>query len=134
MKDIIFQTGGFTDAASPQRIEIARRIKGDSTKSIAIAEVIEIATGKDLSFKGEELKLEPWDVVIVRSNPGYKTQVTVKIEGEVLYPGVYVLSTKEDKVSDILKEQAELLHKPIMQEPILPVLILVVLKIKQPKE
>lgn len=103
VKDIIFQTGGFTDAASAQRIEIARRIKGDSSKSTAIAEVIEIATGKDLSFKGEELKLEPWDVVIVRSNPGYKTQVTVKIEGEVLYPGVYVLSTKEDKVSDILK-------------------------------
>ncbi len=103
LKDIIFQTGGFTDAASPQRIEIARRIKGDSAKTTAIAEVIEIATGKDLSFKGEELKLEPWDVVIVRSNPGYKTQVTVKIEGEVLYPGVYVLSTKEDKVSDILK-------------------------------
>lgn len=103
VKDIVFQSGGFTDAASAQRIEIARRIKGDSTKSTAIAEVIEIATGKDLIFKGEELKLEPWDVVIVRSNPGYKTQVTVKIEGEVLYPGVYVLSSKEDKVSDILK-------------------------------
>lgn len=103
LKDVLFQTGGFTDAASPQHIEIARRIKGDTSLNTAIAKVIEIATGKNLNFEGEEIKLEPWDVIMVRSNPGYKTQVTVKIEGEVLYPGIYVLTTKEDKVSDVLK-------------------------------
>ncbi len=103
LKDILFQTGGFTDAASPQRIEIARRIKGDTLKNTAIASVIEIATGNDLGTKGDEIKLQPWDIIIVRTNPGYKTQVSVKIEGEVLYPGTYVLGTKEDNVSDLLK-------------------------------
>ncbi|MCZ2223414.1 MAG: SLBB domain-containing protein [Chitinophagales bacterium] len=103
LKGLIFQTGGFTDAASAQRIEIARRIKGDITSSTAIAQVIEIATEKDLSIKGDEVILQPWDVVIVRSNPGYKPQITVKVEGEVMYPGTYVLSSKEDKVSDIIK-------------------------------
>jgi protein involved in polysaccharide export with SLBB domain len=103
LKDVLFQTGGFTDAASSQHIEIARRVKGDTAKNTVIAKVIEIATGKNLSFEGEEIKLEPWDVIMVRSNPGYKSQVTVKVEGEVLYPGIYVLTTKEDKVSDVLK-------------------------------
>jgi len=103
LKGLIFQTGGFTDAASAQRIEIARRIKGDITSSTAIAQVIEIATEKDLSIKGDEVILQPWDVVIVRSNPGYKPQITVKVEGEVMYPGTYVLSSKEDNVSDIIK-------------------------------
>jgi protein involved in polysaccharide export with SLBB domain len=103
LKDVLFQTGGFTDAASSQHIEIARRVKGDTAKNTVIAKVIEIATGKNLSFEGEEIKLEPWDVIMVRSNPGYKSQVTVKVEGEVMYPGIYVLTTKEDKVSDILK-------------------------------
>lgn len=103
LKDILFQTGGFTDAASPQRIEIARRIKGDTLKNTAIASVIEIATGNDLGTKGDEIKLQPWDIIIVRTNPGYKTQVSVKIEGEVLYPGTYVLGTKEDNVGDLLK-------------------------------
>jgi protein involved in polysaccharide export with SLBB domain len=103
LKDLLFQTGGFTDAASPQRIEIARRIQGDSTNKNAISEVIEIASSKDLSFKGNEILLQPWDVVSVRTNPGYKVQVKVRIEGEVLYPGTYVLKSKEERVSDILK-------------------------------
>lgn len=103
LKGLIFQTGGFTDAASARRIEVARRIKGDANNSTAIAQVLEITTEKDLSIKGDEIKLEPWDVIIVRSNPGYKPQVTVKVEGEVLYPGTYVLGSKEDKVSDIIK-------------------------------
>jgi protein involved in polysaccharide export with SLBB domain len=46
LKDVLFQTGGFTDAASSQHIEIARRIKGDTSLNTAIAKVIEIATGK----------------------------------------------------------------------------------------
>lgn len=103
LKDILFQTGGFTDAASAQRIEIARRVQGDSANKKVIAEVMEIATGKDLGFKGGDVLLQPWDVIIVRTNPGYKTQVLIKVEGEVVYPGTYVLNTKEDKVSDIIK-------------------------------
>lgn len=102
LKDIIFQTGGFTDAATPQRIEIARRIKKDTGITNTIAEVLEVATAKDL-LTGTDITLQPWDVIIVRSNPGYKAQISVKIEGEVLYPGTYVLSTREDKVSDIIK-------------------------------
>jgi len=109
LKGLIFQTGGFTDAASTQRIEIARRIKGDAKNTTAIAEVIEINTEKDLSIKGDEIALQPWDVVIVRSNPGYKPQITVKVDGEVMYPGTYVLSSKEDKVSDIIKRAGGIL-------------------------
>ncbi len=103
LKGLIFQTGGFTDAATAQRIEIARRIKSDDINSTAIAQVLEIATEKDLSIKGEEIKLQPWDVIIIRSNPGYKPQIAVKVEGEVLYPGTYILGSKEDKISDIIK-------------------------------
>ncbi len=103
LKDLLFQTGGFTDAASAQRIEIARRIQGDSTAKTIIAEVIEIAGSKDLSFKGNEILLQPWDVVSIRTNPGYKVQEKVRIEGEVLYPGTYVLKSKEERVSDLLK-------------------------------
>lgn len=103
LKDLLFQAGGFTDAASAQRIEIARRVQGDSSNKQIIADVIETTAGKDLGFKGSDLVLQPWDVVIIRTNPGYKTQVLVKVEGEVLYPGTYVLNTKEDKVSDIIK-------------------------------
>ena len=103
LKDLLFQTGGFTDAASAQHIEIARRLRGDSANTTKIAEVIEIATEADLSNKGNDIKLKPWDVIIVRTNPGYKSQISVKVEGEVVYPGTYVLSNKQERVSDIIK-------------------------------
>ncbi len=103
LQDIIFQTGGFTDAASLQHIEIARRIDADNPNSKQIAEILDLATEKDLAARGSDIKLKPWDVISVRTKPGYKSQITVKIEGEVVRPGTYVLSSKEEKVSDIIK-------------------------------
>jgi protein involved in polysaccharide export with SLBB domain len=103
LKDILFQTGGFTDAASTRHIEVARRVKSDSATTTTIAQVLDIQTEADLSIVGNDIALQPWDVIMVRTNPGYKAQVTVKLEGEVLLPGVYVIANKTDKVSDIIK-------------------------------
>ena len=36
------------------------------------------------------------------SLPGYETQRTVKVEGEVLYPGYYTIQKKDEKISDIV--------------------------------
>ena len=102
LKDVLLQTGGFTDAAATQHIEIARRVNSDKV-SKTIAQVIEIGTEADLGAKGNDVILQPWDVVIVRSKPGYQSQTIVKLEGEVLHPGPYVLSSKEERVSDLIK-------------------------------
>jgi protein involved in polysaccharide export with SLBB domain len=40
--------------------------------------------------------------------PGYEKQRTVKVEGEVLYPGYYTLKTKNEKISDIIKRAGSL--------------------------
>jgi protein involved in polysaccharide export with SLBB domain len=104
LKDALLYSGGFTDAATPQRIEIARRIKkeGYDTTDLQIAEVINVESITSLDV-GQDVKLQPWDVIVVRKNPGYKTQVNVRIEGEVTYPGNYVLQSKSEKISDLLK-------------------------------
>lgn len=103
LKDILLQTGGFTDAAAVKDIEIARRIDNDSANSKVIAQVIEISTEESLGVKGNDIVLQPWDVIIVRSKPGYKSQTIVKLEGEVVHPGPYVLASKEERVSDLIK-------------------------------
>ena len=103
LKDILFQTGGFTDAASVKHIEIARRLKTDSTNTTKIAEVLDITSETDLGIKTNDVKLQPWDVIIVRTNPGYKIQQTIRVEGEVMLPGIYVIIDKNEKVSNILK-------------------------------
>lgn len=105
LKDLLFKAGGFTDAAAPQQIEIARRISTDTLhqSTNVIAQVIDIASEKDLTTKGTDVHLEPWDIVMVRSKIGYKPQAAVQIEGEVQYPGSYILRSKQERVSDLIQ-------------------------------
>jgi len=105
LKDALLLSGGFTDAATSQRIEIARRInkEGFDTTDLEIAQVINVESLASLDVNGNDIKLKPWDVIVVRKNPSFRTQVNVRIEGEVAYPGNYVLQSKNEKVSDLLK-------------------------------
>lgn len=104
LKDLVFIAGGYTDASTIERIEIASRIDLDKydTKSSELARIINITSQKDLDLKGEDIKLKPWDIVTVRVKPGYKSQMNVKIEGEVTYPGFYTLSNKNERVSNLI--------------------------------
>lgn len=105
LKDLVLVAGGFTDAAIPQRIEVGRRIKKDtfSVGDIQIAEVLDVNSGNDLETKAGDIKLQPYDAVIVRRNPGFQQQVNVRVEGEVVFPGPYVLQNKNERVSDVIK-------------------------------
>jgi protein involved in polysaccharide export with SLBB domain len=105
LKDLILLAGGFTDAASPQKIEVARRIKVDSfnVSDIRIAQVLDVSSISDLNKLGADIQLQPYDVIVVRRNPGYQAQVNVRIEGEVVYPGPYVLRNKNERISDVIK-------------------------------
>jgi protein involved in polysaccharide export with SLBB domain len=47
--------------------------------------------------------LAPFDIVTVRSATGYEVQRQVKVEGEVLYPGMYTISNKNERVSDLVE-------------------------------
>jgi protein involved in polysaccharide export with SLBB domain len=105
LKDLILLAGGFTDAAIPQRIEVGRRHRSDtfSISDIRISDVFDITSVKDLDVTASDVKLRPYDVVVVRKNPGYHPQVNVRIEGEVVFPGAYVLKSKNERISDVIK-------------------------------
>lgn len=104
IKDIIFQAGGFTESGTGKRIEVARRVvNADVTQSSTeIAEIVQIDAETDLQTKGTDFYLKPFDLVIVRTNPGYFTQKTINVQGEVLYPGPYVINSNDEKLSSII--------------------------------
>lgn len=58
---------------------------------------------KYLNFANPKFKLALFDVVSVRSSIGYELQRQVKVEGEVLYPVMYTIISKDERVSDLLK-------------------------------
>ncbi len=103
LNDLLFLAQGFTDASAIDKIEVARRLAGDSvTKGNNLALVIDASTQTNLSKIGGDVFLSPWDIVIVRRKPDYKEQVRVKVEGEVKFPGNYILVSKNEKVSSLI--------------------------------
>ena len=105
LESLIQQAGGFKEGASPGRVEIARRVKNsDVTSSSAItAEVFTVMVDPKLQILTEPFTLKPFDVVSIRNSEGYQVQKQVRVEGEVLYPGIYTLSRKDERISDLIK-------------------------------
>lgn len=105
LQALIQMAGGFKEGATPNRIEIARRIKNGDANSLTAktAEVLNINISKDLNLQDSTFVLQPFDIVSVRSAEGFQTQKQVKVEGEVLYPGIYTITTKDERISDIIK-------------------------------
>ncbi len=105
LKDLILLSGGFSDAAIPQRIEVGRRLRKSTfdIKDVQVSEVFDITSIDDLNALGNDIILQPYDAVVVRKNPGYQTQVNVRMEGEVVFPGPYVLKNKNERISAIIQ-------------------------------
>lgn len=105
LKDLILQSGGLTDAAYPQKIEIARLIQRDTLTfaDVRASDIIEITGMADLSSAEKNVSLQPNDVVTIRRKPGFLKLESVTVSGELQYPGPYVLQKREERVSDLIK-------------------------------
>lgn len=104
VEDLILKAGGFAEGASPKRIEVARRINNadPESKSSKVAQVFTVNVDSQLKLTGVNFVLKPFDIVSVYSLPGFEIQRTVKVEGEVLYPGFYTIQTKDEKISGLI--------------------------------
>ena len=107
LSDIVFKAGGFKESASEAFIEISRRLTYDETKKVGdkIAHVYQFSISRDLKMNGEDARfaLMPFDQVFVRQSPGYEKRKVVKILGEVNYAGDYSLTTKKERLSDVIR-------------------------------
>lgn len=106
VEDIIMQAGGLLESASTVRIDVSRRVKNPSStqQPDSIANVF-TRSFKDGYVIGNELDftLQPYDYVYVRRSPGYAAQGKVTVSGEVIFPGEYVLTHKNERLSDLVK-------------------------------
>lgn len=105
LEDIIQMAGGLKEGATPNRIEVSRRIKNtDPTlTSSKTADLFIVNIDENLRVLGDKFELKPFDIITVRSSEGYSVQKQVKIEGEVLYPGMYTITSKDYRISDLIK-------------------------------
>ena len=106
VEDLILQAGGLKDAASLVKVDVSRRLrnaKAEETSSV-IAEIFSFALKDGFVVEGTPgFVLQPFDEVFVRKSPGYVEQNHVTIEGEVVFEGIYTLSNKGQRLSDLLE-------------------------------
>jgi protein involved in polysaccharide export with SLBB domain len=107
---LIIMAGGFTEGGTGKHIQVGRRITNSDPNSAKgkVAIVYNVDVDANLNLNNEDFVLKPYDIVSVYSLPGYETQRTVKVEGEVLYPGYYTLQNKDEKISDIVQRAGNL--------------------------
>ncbi|MGM9712523.1 MAG: SLBB domain-containing protein [Prevotella sp.] len=106
LEDLITEAGGLLESASLLNVEVARRIMSaeDNPDGKKMAKIYQATLAEGLAIEGETgLKLRPYDIVTIHRSPNYQEQRVVNISGEVLYGGSYVLSNKEERITDILK-------------------------------
>lgn len=105
LEDAIIMSGGFREGAAAKRIEVARRLKtvNQLSDTSGTAQIFSINIDKDLKKDAGNFLLKPFDIISVFPAPGYEEQRTVVIEGEVLFPGTYAISNKNERISDVIK-------------------------------
>ena len=118
IEDFIIMAGGLKDGASTSRVDVTRR-KKDANGMIATSDI-----GEMYSFSLKDglvvddnrgFVLEPYDEVLVRQSPSYNAQRHFSVTGEVNFPGEYVLTSREERVSDLIKKAGGLTSFAYMQ-------------------
>lgn len=106
IEDLITEAGGLLESASLVNVEVAQRILSstDNPTGKNTAKVHSFTLRNGLAIEGETgFKLQPYDIVTIHKSPDYQVQQAINVSGEVKYSGTYILSSKEERLTDILK-------------------------------
>ena len=107
LEDLIIQAGGLREAASTVRVDVSRRIKNprSTVDNDTIGQMFSFALKDGFVIDGQPgFVLQPYDEVYVRRSPGYQAQQNVNIEGEILFDGTYALTSREERLSDLINK------------------------------
>lgn len=101
---LIQMSGGFAEAANIEQVDIARRIRRNvNQRDSILAEVAHVRFNSREEALQSDFVLQPFDIVSVHTSTGYQVQRMVRIEGEVAFPGEYVLLQKDETISDLIR-------------------------------
>ena len=115
--DLIALAGGFQEGATPNRIDVARRIRQDSAGVRATTlDMYQFALDRNLqispldvgpvngvSTNMSSFRLRPFDIVYVRTSPNYEAQRQVYVSGEILHPGNYAIISRQERIADVIR-------------------------------
>jgi polysaccharide export outer membrane protein len=119
LRDLVLKAGGLQDGAYLDSVEIARLPQ--SRNGGRLAETFRVTMDSTYLFEPQtttfrflpgpggratgapEIELEPFDRVTVLRQPDFELQRMVSLEGEVMFPGVFAMNTRGERVSDLVR-------------------------------
>lgn len=101
LRDLLLTAGGISEFGDSATIEISRRIRNANIDKANHNES-RIFNINLTSEHSEDVVLHPYDLVIVKTLPGYSPQRTILLLGDVKSPGRYGLQRSADRISDVL--------------------------------
>jgi len=102
IQDIVALADGFSQGANREVIDIFRQVIDDDFETLS--ESFKVSVGNSLNIEdGSPFILEPNDRISVRWLKGFAEQKRVFVEGEANFPGAYSISSKNERISDLIK-------------------------------
>lgn len=112
LRDLVLAADGFIPGANVAAAEVSR-LTNPFERSDTTAHIVRISLGADTTDVGylgagewppgtSDIELRRGDRVIIRRAPGYEPLGQVAVTGEVVYPGAYVLGSRQERVVDVL--------------------------------
>ncbi len=109
--DAILMAGGLRQGASLVRADVARRVNDpyatQATSTIAMVYSFSIKDGYVVDGD-KDFVLMPYDIVQIRTSPGYTPQQLVNVTGEVVFTGQYALEYTGERLSDMIRRSGGL--------------------------
>jgi protein involved in polysaccharide export with SLBB domain len=106
--DVLATAGGFQVGAAFNRVEVFRTKLSPTEKprlemiTVKVDSTYHVVSPKNFN-------LQPYDHVVVRLTPEFTMGRYVEINGQVKYPGVYLLESKQTQLDDIIRKAGGLL-------------------------
>ena len=108
LKEAIILAGGISQDAQTSKVDIYRLVNDEN--GIPFTQMLTVEIDKKLEplSTSDRISLQPGDVIEIRKIPNYGEIETVYIQGEVLYPGVYAITDKNERISDLIEKSGGL--------------------------
>ena len=109
LRDLVLMSGGIEERAYLKEAEIARLSVGGDPRTTAIA--VRVALDSSYRFdqatsatapRADDVRLEPYDNVLILRDPDWREPRSVILTGEVRFPGRFTLTTRSDRLSDLI--------------------------------
>ena len=107
LREMILLAGGLTRAGSLARVDVFRRVRDVNAleDTPTSAEHFTFALNEDFNLARDTIfELAPFDIVYVRKSPAYEEQKNVSVSGQVNFPGIYTMTKKDYRLSDLIRD------------------------------